>query len=463
MNEFSSRFFYKLHLQLKQQVLDEVVWIKKNFKRFMFDREFFSFLTSCKLGHLKDCSLSHSVYFLSSLSKILKAKDLTDLPTDLISEDDLADFWSQTDLADYYFETLKTTGNAQASSLETLSALCSKARAYFCLHIAPGIYIFEFPISYPFLPNIGDSIDGVYALDGKKFCLDLNNESDLLIKKIDWKTNTLEFIYKDKNISITGIEASVEFKNSLSRFQILPTIENKSFLKTYLQRSQNAINLLSVIDSDLLKILDVGTKYIIPMHEENIVSYSMQELPLYSTINYDFRNFVDHIDDLLHENGHHLLNLKLNTHTLVIEDLDSSYYSPWRRALRPARGIYHAFITFFWAHRIFRRLFEFALILNANGTEVKEFDYIVRRYIEENTLLKYCIPVLNLCIEDGKISIEGEDYLNLYIHEFYLNSDLIDFAKACLQIGSHKELKKSQELEKRFFRDLEYYHSISIA
>ncbi|EQC52563.1 hypothetical protein [Bacteriovorax sp. DB6_IX] len=43
------------------------------------------------------------------------------------------------------------------------------------------------------------------------------------------------------------------------------------------------------------------TKVIIPINEKGIVSYSMQSLPGFSSINTFERDFLDLLDDLLHE------------------------------------------------------------------------------------------------------------------------------------------------------------------
>jgi len=82
----------------------------------------------------------------------------------------------------------------------------------------------------------------------------------------------------------------------------------------------------------------------------------MQSLPGYSSLNMFDRDQIDLMDDLLHENGHHYLNTFLNHQDLINEDDDKIYYSPWRKALRPVRGIYHATFTFFWALELFYQL-----------------------------------------------------------------------------------------------------------
>ncbi len=98
------------------------------------------------------------------------------------------------------------------------------------------------------------------------------------------------------------------------------------------------------------------TELIVPIKQAELVSYSHQDLPGYSMINLYHRDFVDLMDDLLHENGHHHLNYYLNLGKLIDEPIDHIYYSPWRRTLRPLRGVYHAYFTFFWAFKLFADL-----------------------------------------------------------------------------------------------------------
>jgi hypothetical protein len=89
-------------------------------------------------------------------------------------------------------------------------------------------------------------------------------------------------------------------------------------------------------------------------------------------INLYHRDFVDLMDDLLHENGHHHMNHYLNLGNLIEEPIDNIYYSPWRRTLRPLRGIFHAYFTFFWAFKLFIDL-----------SKAKEIDSIYYLFSEE--------------------------------------------------------------------------------
>lgn len=154
------------------------------------------------------------------------------------------------------------------------------------------------------------------------------------------------------------------------------------------------------------------TEVIIPIKQEEFVSYSHQELPGTSMINFYNRDFVDLLDDLLHENGHHHLNYYLNLEQLIQEPIDCIYYSPWRRTLRPLRGIYHAYFTFFWAFKLFSDM--------VNSKELDsiwyifskgEKDKILWRAIEEYWMLEYTFKDLQWARRQGLISDLGWDLI----------------------------------------------------
>lgn len=150
------------------------------------------------------------------------------------------------------------------------------------------------------------------------------------------------------------------------------------------------------------------TEVIIPIKQEELVSFSHQELPGTSMINLYNRDFVDLLDDLLHENGHHHLNYYLNLGKLIEEPIDCIYYSPWRRTLRPLRGIYHAYFTFFWAFKLFSDM--------VNSKELDSIWYIFSdaekekirwRTVEEFWMLEYTYVDLQWAYKHGLISDLG--------------------------------------------------------
>ena len=155
------------------------------------------------------------------------------------------------------------------------------------------------------------------------------------------------------------------------------------------------------------------TNTFVLIDEPGIVSYSMQELPGYSFINVIERDFVDRIDDLIHENGHHYLN-RLSEHNDLFHESDEEvFYSPWRKSLRPIRAFYHAFFTFWWAHDLFKKLAIDCLSHNSFKFNEEQKQKIYRRFLEESQLLKFCLPQLDWAIENNLITSEGIEIVNI--------------------------------------------------
>ncbi len=103
--------------------------------------------------------------------------------------------------------------------------------------------------------------------------------------------------------------------------------------------------------------LSILTSRIIPLKAKGVVSFSYRHQPGLSFLNCVDRGRLDLIDDLIHENSHHHLNLLLRKHVLYRNDRNREmFYSPWRRTLRPIRGILHATFTFTMGALLFERL-----------------------------------------------------------------------------------------------------------
>ncbi|MDZ4733305.1 MAG: HEXXH motif-containing putative peptide modification protein [Nitrospirota bacterium] len=105
------------------------------------------------------------------------------------------------------------------------------------------------------------------------------------------------------------------------------------------------------------EVLALLTARIIPLKAKGVVSFSYRHRPGLSFINCFDRDNLDLIDDLIHENSHHHLNLLLRKQILYHGDCNQQiFYSPWRRSLRPLRGILHAAFTFTMGAMLFGRL-----------------------------------------------------------------------------------------------------------
>jgi HEXXH motif-containing protein len=104
-------------------------------------------------------------------------------------------------------------------------------------------------------------------------------------------------------------------------------------------------------------LLELLTSRVVPLNASGVVSFSYRHRPGLSFVNCFDRDNLDLIDDLIHENSHHQLNLLLRKHVFHHHDRNQQiFYSPWRRRLRPLRGILHASFTFTMGALLFARL-----------------------------------------------------------------------------------------------------------
>jgi hypothetical protein len=179
-------------------------------------------------------------------------------------------------------------------------------------------------------------------------------------------------------------------------------------MKIFSQRIEIALKVIRKFSPSSWDRFVVFTDTIVPIKQKEFVSYSHQELPGISMINLFDRDFVDLMDDLIHENGHHHLNYYLNNQKLIDEPIESIYYSPWRRTLRPLRGIYHAYFTFFWAFQLFSDL-SFSKEQDSIWYlfSAAEKEKIHWRAIEEFHMLEYTFLDLKWAYDQGLIKKRG--------------------------------------------------------
>lgn len=122
-------------------------------------------------------------------------------------------------------------------------------------------------------------------------------------------------------------------------------------------KMQRALSVIEEAWPEGNDILGLLTSRIVPLKASGVVSFSYRHQPGLSFINCFDRDDLDLIDDLIHENSHHHLNLLLRKYVLYRGDCNREiFYSPWRRTLRPIRGILHAAFTFAVGAFLFERL-----------------------------------------------------------------------------------------------------------
>ncbi|ULA58219.1 MAG: hypothetical protein LZF60_30013 [Nitrospira sp.] len=122
-------------------------------------------------------------------------------------------------------------------------------------------------------------------------------------------------------------------------------------------RMRRALSVIAAAWPEGDRLLALLTSRIVPLKADGVVSFSYRHRPGLSAINCFDRDQLDLIDDLIHENSHHHLNLLLRNDVMYQHDHNQEiFYSPWRRTLRPLRGILHATFTFTMGAILFERL-----------------------------------------------------------------------------------------------------------
>ncbi len=207
------------------------------------------------------------------------------------------------------------------------------------------------------------------------------------------------------------------------------------------KRIQKALELLKKFSPSSYHRVTTLTHTLVAIKDPGIVSFSSQDLPGYSTINLWHRDDVDLLDDLVHESGHHHLNLILNQTPLIIEDQEEIFYSPWRKAPRPIRGIYHAYFTFFWAMDLFANLYK-------NGFKKPK---VLLRFQEEYHLLSACHQSLKMAFKLKKINYKGNDIIKDLMTLLLKNKKWVKDSFLLLNKGQQKKLilkiKKDRKME----------------
>jgi hypothetical protein len=314
------------------------------------------------------------------------------------SENDQFDFWEKSEFFNFFLKLINKNISVSDASKKLLPHLENQIISFYYLNLNPNFKNPSFTLEYKIIPEIGDFNQRIYLSGAHLF----SNFS-----KID------QFI-SIKSISKTFLKTNLGKKkiyNPLPKIcnntlALLPT--SKDGIKKsdeFKKRIEKALEAIKKYSPDSYKTFLNFTHTILPVDEPGVVSYSLQNLPGYSCINLFERDFIDLMDDLIHENGHHYLNTYLNFCELINEDDEKIYYSPWRNALRPIRGIYHACFTFFWALHLFGNLFR--NIEKMNFLTPNEKRKVASRFVEEYLMLNYCLPDLKHAFNHKKINSEG--------------------------------------------------------
>jgi HEXXH motif-containing protein len=224
--------------------------------------------------------------------------------------------------------------------------------------------------------------------------------------------------------------------------------------KVQVQRIERALAVLEAAWPDGARTVRAFTRVLIPVTQPEVVSYSFAPVPGWSYINLYHRDFVDLIDDLVHENAHHHLN-HLISRTALYRTTDDNlvYYSPWRETLRPLRGILHSVFTFSRGAELFSRLWR---ALESSRPLPHRFDRrqrqkIAARCLEETLQVRYSLVDLAHAGRAGQLTTAGRVLVRALERESTVRRDLEPTLARAIRgtRAAHKLATLSHTLEER--------------
>ncbi|MFT6068665.1 MAG: hypothetical protein ACJAT2_003317 [Bacteriovoracaceae bacterium] len=349
---------------------------------------------------------------------------------DLIDEedtDDLLEFWEASEFTSLFFDSNEIEeGEFLSKSKTCLKKLESVWVTYLYIHLEISI---EAKLCFKPIPEIGDFDNTYYTENGYSLNLqeiDQKYSCDEIINELE-EHNFHKELPVEQVITIEEFGLGFRAGSSLS----------KEEYKTAADKLEISLKTLAELTPELFKTLTQFTHTVIAINVPEMVSFSLQSLPGYSSINLFHRDKVDCLDDLLHENGHHFLNTILNHSELIVEDPEKDYPSPWRMSFRPIRGIYHGVFTFYWALELFGQLAKSTQLEDRFSKE--EVSKIKIRYIEEYYRLIYCEESLDMARENELITDEGWDLIQKILIEI---KDHLDSVKVIEESLSKDEIKE---------------------
>jgi hypothetical protein len=240
---------------------------------------------------------------------------------------------------------------------------------------------------------------------------------------------------------------TIIYRRDKTPARIVPTTGNAG------ERIQRARAVIEQAWPEGHRLLARLTNRIVPLKAKGVVSFSYRHRPGLSFINVFDRDDLDLIDDLIHENSHHHLNLLLRKAVLYHKDQNQEiFYSPWRRSLRPLRGILHATFTFTMGAILFERLSSFEARGKGReaggGTILTEKQLLRARFrcLEEVDSVRYSLKDLAHAHKLGWLTPAGWRLVSSLKREIdKVGKRIAPFERAVLRSRHGAELKRHRK------------------
>lgn len=470
---FSKDFHKKLQKNVERSYLDFIddlrLDFQKGFDTDVVDADFLDQLNDIVHDEIFDTYSPLKFYWLNLVDNLIyviqlheellieediDSEELTDL------ENELFNFWNDSELAESFLNFLNDGSPVIEVSTNLIPLLENQIVSFYVVHLSLYRQEFEDALMYQVVPELGDSEKKIYITD-KHLPVKLKKTPEtypsLPLRKIVPEVGKIIIEAEEKEVELKVEAEAASIVLEESNLFVLPHCdEGEKRIEEFKKNIVKALGNIKKAAPHLYTTFKSFTHTIVPVNEKGIVSYSMQSLPGYSCINMFDRDQIDLMDDLLHENGHHYLNTYLNHIDLINEDDDKVYYSPWRKALRPIRGIYHATFTFFWAMELFANL-DAAVEKKSMTFTTEEKIKIKTRFLEEYFMLEYCRPDFTHAFKNKRVNKEGLALINATYERIDAYKKMVEAALKKLEALDAEAFAKVSTLKKELAETRSHY------
>ena len=433
---FSKDFHNKLKKNVERSYRDFIEDLREDFKRGfttdVVDGDFLEQLSDILQDECFDQYSPLKFYWLNLVDNIVYLIQLheellneEDIDSDELTEveDELFSFWNDSDFAESFLNFLNEGSPVVEASNNLVPLVENQIISFYVLHLSLYQQEFDDALMYHTVPELGDFEKRIYLGDDHRF-VNLKTTPETFpsvpVRFVSQEESVLAIEVNDSPVKLNIEPALAPLSIDELKLYVIPNCdEGIKKLNAFKENITKALGNIKKAAPHLHATFKSFTHTIVPVNEKGIVSYSMQSLPGYSSINMFDRDQIDLMDDLLHENGHHFLNTFLNHQDLINEDDDKIYYSPWRKALRPIRGIYHAVFTFYWALELYFHL-DIAAKKKVLSFGKEEMVKIKFRFLEEFYMLEYCKQDLSHAFKNKRVTKEGHQLTNMVYEKISL-------------------------------------------